>query len=140
MQKKHSILVPIDGSAPSLRALNEALLLAKKLEYSLECMYVVEPMRVLDYGVMQSVKHDLFEKGAKVLATAKRKASKNGVKYKEKITMGDPNHIIVAYAKQIKPGIIVIGSRGLGGPKELFLGSVSNYVVHKSPFPVLVVK
>ena len=134
------IVVPIDGSDPSLRALNEALLLAKKLEYSLECMYVVEPMRVLDYGVMQSVKHDLFEKGAKILATAKRKASQKGVKYKEQITMGDPDHIIVDYAKQIKPGMVVIGSRGMGGPKELFLGSVSNYVVHKSPFPVLVVK
>ena len=140
MQRKHSILVPVDGSIPSLRALDEGILLAKKLNYSLECMYVVESVRVLDYGVMQSVKHDLFEKGAKILATAKRKASKNGVKYKEKITMGDPNHIIVAYAKQIKPGIIVIGSRGLGGPKELFLGSVSNYVVHKSQFPVLVIK
>ena len=140
MQRKHSILVPVDGSTPSLRALDEGISLAKKLNYSLECMYVVEPVRVLDYGVMQSVKHDLFEKGAKILATAKRKASQKGVKYKEKITMGDPNHIIVAYAKQIKPGIIVIGSRGLGGPKELFLGSVSNYVVHKSQFPVLVIK
>jgi nucleotide-binding universal stress UspA family protein len=140
MQKKHSILVPIDGSTPSFRAFDEALLLAKELDYSIECLYVIEPVRVLDHGVMQSVKHDLFEKGTKVLAKTKRKASQKEVKYKEKITMGDPDHIIVAYAKQTKPGMIVIGSRGLGGPKELFLGSVSNYVVHKSPFPVLVIK
>lgn len=76
MAKNHSILVPIDGSAPSLRALDEALLLAKKLDYSLECLYVVEPVRVLDYGVMQSVKHNLFEKGAKVLAKAKKRHQK----------------------------------------------------------------
>lgn len=54
--------------------------------------------------------------------------------------MGDPDHIIVAYTKQTKPSMIVIGSRGLGGAKELFLGSVSNYVVHKSTFPVLIIK
>ena len=35
---------------------------------------------------------------------------------------------------------IVIGSRGRGSIKEMFLGSVSNYVIHSSKIPVLVVK
>jgi nucleotide-binding universal stress UspA family protein len=34
----------------------------------------------------------------------------------------------------------VIGSRGMGAVKEIFLGSVSNYVLHKSKKPVLIVK
>jgi nucleotide-binding universal stress UspA family protein len=36
--------------------------------------------------------------------------------------------------------LIVIGSRGLGSAKEFFLGSTSNYVLHKSKKPVLIVK
>ena len=36
--------------------------------------------------------------------------------------------------------IIVIGSRGQSGLKEVFLGSVANAIVHKSKIPVLVIK
>ena len=36
--------------------------------------------------------------------------------------------------------LIVIGSRGMGAIKEFFLGSTSNYVMHKSKKPVLIVK
>ena len=36
--------------------------------------------------------------------------------------------------------IVVIGSRGMSSIKETFLGSTSNYVLHKSKIPVLVVK
>ena len=43
-------------------------------------------------------------------------------------------------AKKEKFDLIVIGSRGMGTAKEIFLGSTSNYVLHKSPIPVLIVK
>ena len=36
--------------------------------------------------------------------------------------------------------LVVIGSRGMGAAKEIFLGSTSNYVLHKSKKPVLIVK
>ena len=36
--------------------------------------------------------------------------------------------------------LIVIGSRGMSATKEFFLGSTSNYVMHKSKKPVLIVK
>jgi nucleotide-binding universal stress UspA family protein len=42
--------------------------------------------------------------------------------------------------KQNKFDLVVIGSRGMGGIKEAFLGSVSNAIVHKSHVSVLVVK
>jgi nucleotide-binding universal stress UspA family protein len=45
----------------------------------------------------------------------------------------------IAHAKN-KFDIIIIGSRGLGSVKEVFLGSVSHAVVHKSKIPVLIVK
>ena len=36
--------------------------------------------------------------------------------------------------------MIVMGSRGIGSAKEVFLGSTSNHVLHKSKIPVLIVK
>ena len=44
------------------------------------------------------------------------------------------------FAKKGKYDMIVIGARGMGGAKEAFLGSTSNYVMHKTKVPVLVVK
>ncbi|MFQ5573134.1 MAG: universal stress protein, partial [Nitrosopumilaceae archaeon] len=54
----------------------------------------------------------------------------------------DPGFDIVKFAhnKKNKIDLIVIGARGLGSVKEVFLGSVSNYVVHKSKIPVVLVK
>ena len=43
-------------------------------------------------------------------------------------------------AKAMNADLVVIGSRGLGGVKELLLGSVSNAIVHGSKIPVLITK
>jgi len=53
---------------------------------------------------------------------------------------GTPGHMIVEFVKQNDADLVVMGSRGLSGLKELFLGSVSHYVVQKAPCPVFIVK
>jgi nucleotide-binding universal stress UspA family protein len=53
---------------------------------------------------------------------------------------GDDAPRIVKFAHDRDFDLIVIGSRGMSSIKETFLGSISNYVVHKSKIPVLVVK
>ena len=58
--------------------------------------------------------------------------------FKSKIIFGSPIVEIIDMAKGFD--IIVIGSRGQSGLKEIFLGSVANAVVHKSKIPVLVIK
>lgn len=53
---------------------------------------------------------------------------------------GAPDAEIVALAEDIDVGLIVIGSRGLGGIRRALLGSVSDSVVHHAHCPVLVVR
>jgi nucleotide-binding universal stress UspA family protein len=56
------------------------------------------------------------------------------------VSYGDDGKRIVEVAEKHHFDLVVIGSRGMGAAKELFLGSTSNYVLHKSKKPVLVVK
>ena len=64
-----------------------------------------------------------------------------GVQLNYKIIKGaDPGYDIVQYSKKHKVDLIIIGARGLSKTRETFLGSVSNYVVHKSKIPVTIVK
>jgi nucleotide-binding universal stress UspA family protein len=71
---------------------------------------------------------------------AKVKSAQNGIVFHHKIIYGDPKSDTIDFMKQNNFDLVVIGSRGLGGIKETFLGSVSNTIVHKSHVPVLVVK
>ncbi|MDX1442128.1 MAG: universal stress protein, partial [Nitrosopumilaceae archaeon] len=64
----------------------------------------------------------------------------NGILFEDKVVYGDEGPKIINYANTKTFDIIIIGSRGLGGFKEAFLGSVANTIVHKSKIPVLVVK
>ena len=66
----------------------------------------------------------------------------DGSKYSEKAKAGDPGYDIARFANNKNNGIdlVVIGARGRSSAKEIFLGSVSNYVLHKSKKPVLIVK
>ncbi|KAI9137300.1 hypothetical protein BKA69DRAFT_1098647 [Paraphysoderma sedebokerense] len=52
---------------------------------------------------------------------------------------GEPRTDIIAKAEDIKADAIIVGSRGLGAIKRTFLGSTSDYIVHHSHIPVIIV-
>lgn len=56
------------------------------------------------------------------------------------IADGQPADELLAQAKAVKANLIILGSRGLGDLKSLFLGSVSHKVVQESPIPCMIVK
>ena len=75
------------------------------------------------------------------MENAKRKCTKAGIDFEFKIIPGgDVSYDIVRLSKKYKVNTIVVGARGMNPVKEMFLGSVSNYVLHKSKIPVLIVK
>ena len=90
----------------------------------------------------QEMKFYLLEIIKKFLGAAKLLSAQNGIVFKEKMMRGDIGYNIVklAQSKSEKFNLIVIGSRGRGSMKETFFGSVSNYVIHTSKIPVLIVK
>jgi len=140
--KTKKILVPLDGSKNSLRGLDMAIHLARQSQGTITALavktvpgiYAIHPLGFLDFNSMKEVK--------KLLADAKLRAAKKGIQLTGKAIAGDPGYDIARFANNSKNkiDIVVVGARGRGSAKEIFLGSVSNYVLHKSKKPVLVVK
>eukprot|EP00245_Coleochaete_scutata_P007536 TRINITY_DN22985_c0_g1_i1.p1 TRINITY_DN22985_c0_g1~~TRINITY_DN22985_c0_g1_i1.p1 ORF type:complete len:343 (-),score=68.25 TRINITY_DN22985_c0_g1_i1:541-1569(-) len=56
------------------------------------------------------------------------------------VLRGDPRDKIVEMLEEIKAEVLIVGSRGLGAIKRAFLGSVSDYLAHHAPCPILIVK
>jgi nucleotide-binding universal stress UspA family protein len=69
-----------------------------------------------------------------------KRAKNAGASFKYKTGGGHTGSEIINFAQKGKYDIIVIGARGISGVKETFLGSTSNYVLHKSKIPILIVK
>jgi nucleotide-binding universal stress UspA family protein len=136
------ILTPLDGSESAKHVLDAAISLAKRYGSDLFSVYVLPFPAVQAYQPDRAAKEQMFREAKGFLENYRKSAEQEGLQLKYEILEGNPGSAIVDYAQSEKRkfDLIVIGSRGLGGLKETFLGSVSNYVIHKSRIPVLVVK
>jgi len=141
-KKIKNILVPLDGSKNSIRGLDEAIYIARHTHATITGVFAEHLAPV--YAIHRLGLGKDFKKAAnKILESAKTRSAKNGILFKYKMVGGgDPGYDIIQFvhSRKNKFDLIVIGSRGIGSVKEFFLGSVSNYVVHKSKIPVLIVK
>ena len=134
------ILVPLDGSANSFRGLDRAIILARFCHAAITGLYVVPMAPPAKSSPITSWEKMFLNNAAKFMTKAKTKAAKNGILFHDKVVYGDEGVAIVCFANRNNFDMIVIGSRGRGAAKEIFLGSTSNYVLHKSKIPVLIVK
>jgi len=139
MQNIKKILVPMDGSKNSMRGLDEAIYLARQCHAIITGLYVVPISNSTDSQISNLEKY-LLDNASKFMSKAKTRAAQNGILFDNVIIHGDEGPKIISYADTKSYDIIVIGSRGMGSIKEMFLGSTSNYVLHKSKIPVLIVK
>ncbi len=135
-----NILVPIDGSKNSYRGLDKAMSIAKGDSTTITGIYVFHLPRLAGIKLTKNMEKDAHNKATRAIGIAKRRVEKNGISFKWKTSAGKTGDAILNTAKGIRADMIVIGARGLGAAKEKFLGSTSNYVMHKSKMPVLVVK
>jgi nucleotide-binding universal stress UspA family protein len=138
--KISKILVPLDGSKISFKGLDKAIYIARQCGATITGLHVISiyPQHLSD--LVSPLRVRLYEDAIKFMEKAKFISAQNGIVFRHKILYGDPKSDIIDFAKQNKLDLLVIGSRGLGGIKEAFLGSVSNAVARKSHVPVLVVK
>ena len=137
-----NILVPLDGSKNSARGLEMAIKIAGSGESTLTGLISIEVPPHSEFKGTGTVSKKAIQEAKKIMKESKISVEKNGLKFKAKIMQGNIGYNIIktAHSKETKYDMIVIGSRGRSSVKEIFFGSTSNYVIHASKIPILVVK
>ncbi len=148
------ILVCVDGSKQSMKAVEEAVKIAGDCNINdVAIIHVCESKP--DWGAIpeegRMTKEDIerlknylhqcdYDKNQKVLLEAKDIFANNNIQAKTIFKEGHPAQTIANVANEEGYDMVVIGSRGLGGLQKLFLGSVSNAVIQEVKSNVYVVK
>lgn len=142
-----NILVPIDGSAPSLRGLHEAIKFSQVTGASVKLIHVVHEV-ILDAAYVTSLPQEqlivtLRAGGRKILAQAEALAREHNVAVETELvqTIGArAADAIIERAKQWPADLIVMGTHGRRGLRRLAMGSDAEMVLRSSPVPVLMVR
>jgi nucleotide-binding universal stress UspA family protein len=137
------ILLALDGSEESTAAARTAVELADHLESELHVVHVGElkPVYHPERHGYHALHEELQERAQRLLdEQANEVRSAGGTVAKAHLMMGRPDEEIVVLGEEIAAGLIVTGSRGLGGIRRALMGSVSNSVVRHAHCPVMVVR
>jgi nucleotide-binding universal stress UspA family protein len=137
------VLVPYDGSDPSLDALEYAVDLFPEAE--IHVLHVVDQSYLnTPYGKLLVGEEELRERAregaAEVLAEAEEAAREAGVGVETAVRFGHPVRSVLTYADENEVDQIVIGGTGLSNVPQLLLGSVSFGVVLHTDVPVTIVR
>ena len=138
------ILVPIDFSDCSRKALRYAVPFAKEHDAALTLLYVVPtPSYVIgEYSIAPyaEIQAEMRNHGARELARLIVDEVKGDVPADSRVQVGSAAHEIVELAKELPADLIVISTHGRTGLKHVFMGSVAEHVIRHASCPVLVVR
>ncbi len=147
-----TLIVPVDGSRQACRGAEHAGELASLLGARLQLLHVMPaaPAELSDLPGNRTADTDADlaaqRQAADDALSAARSALQQGIRDSAEAVIlddiahhGDPTRVTVKHAAATSGGMVVMGARGLGGLRKLFLGSVSDAVVHNAPCPVMVV-
>lgn len=140
------ILVPLDGSENSFRALSAACDIAQNCNATIDLLYVFllskeipAYTQINSSYIPDSVFTDAQENGHAILKEGLKQIPPS-ISTTCSQEIGFPSEKIIEIAENNKCDLIIMGSRGLGVIKSMLVGSVSSYVLHHADCPVMVVR
>lgn len=139
-----AILVAVDGSKNSLRAVAYAIAHAKRSRTLVHLLNVQQPMD--EYGMVaaylskQQYRKRATERGKATLIPAVKRLERARVQHAVHVVSGDIAETITRTARRLKCHSIIMGTRGMTALGNLVLGSVSNKVIHLATTPLTLVK
>lgn len=144
----NTIVVAIDGSSTSARALDEAIALAGVCDARLRVLHIVDPNRRITgferpEVFVREILPSLLREGHEILAQARAKAEAASVEVDTDLieNTGDPVwKLIIDDATANGAGLIVVGTHGRRGVNRVLMGSDAEQVARNSPVPVLLAR
>ncbi|MGF9696642.1 MULTISPECIES: universal stress protein [Paenibacillus] len=138
------IMVAIDKAEITNKLLDATVEIAQNKQTQVTLVnvsqdYVSSGMTFVPENFLEDVLNEMEKASLEQLHQAKSKLKSAGINPKTVHLKGDPGHEILNYARDTEQQLIIIGSRGLRGIKEMMLGSVSHKVSQLSSCPVLIV-
>ncbi len=135
------ILVGVDGSAGSIKALNEAVNLAKSFGSEIETVSVEEIPNFSDtIGEIVEEKKAEDGKYGSAIRKAKEMAKAHGVKIHTHVIIGHEVKTIIEFIKKHGYDLLVIGSMGHSALYDRVMGSTCQSLVRLAPCSVMVIK
>ena len=137
------ILVPVDGSDNSYKALEAALVLSEKLGSNISVVNVMEqvPITHIESEKLLGELLEAYKKeNQEILSKCSDIAHQKGITIKTVLLQGNPAPVILDYSKKENFDLVIMGSRGMGKFKELIIGSVSSKIVHHSPCAIMIIR
>jgi nucleotide-binding universal stress UspA family protein len=136
------ILVPVDFSEHSHKALRYALAFAAQFDAEVSLVHIVEqmvypgdwmypPLAVSDFAT---------EKREQITERLRALSSGSGVKTKQIVRLGRAWQEVIEIAREQKCDLIILATHGYTGLKHVLLGSVAEKIVRHAPCPVLTVR
>lgn len=139
------ILFPTDGSPSSLNAMNYVAELAMKHNSEvviLHTYYMIERFNTKPtnyYTYLNKAEENMIKQGEEMLESAKSFLEERNIKVKTILEKGNVGTTIISKIDSEYCDVVVMGSRGLGNITSLLISSASNYVIHHTKCPVLLV-
>lgn len=150
------ILVAIDFSERTQLVFNTAISLAQATKATLMMVHVVFVEEVghpvlptntyykmlgdRSFEEYRTVLINFEQQGLELLQDLSKQCTEAGVASEYTQLSGNPGRMICELANNWSAEVIMVGSRGLKGISEMFLGSVSNYITHHAPCSVYIVR
>lgn len=140
------ILVPCDFSEQAVNALRIAIDISNESNGEVHLLNIVELPVMHDTVLMpvlsfeETLLKELRDKATKQFAKLTAKYAKEGQKIKSTIEFGATSQMIIDYIAKQKIDLVVMGTHGASGARELLIGSNTEKIVRRSPVPVLAIK
>ncbi|MDN3242006.1 universal stress protein [Glycomyces tritici] len=140
-ERQERIVVGVDGSGPSIRALEWAVRQARRTGAKIEAVQAWEVPTMYGSGMMVLPGGEEFDQSARQsleAAVSHALGAKTDVEVEHHTVGGHPAKTLIDMAEGAD--LLVVGSRGHGGFVGSLIGSVSHYCVHHAPCPVVVIR
>ena len=139
----NAILVPVDGSKPSINALKAAMAASRQTGATLYVVTVQAPVftgNVKRFIAQEAINAYYHDAGEAALKDARPLLHTEGFQVQAELKIGPVAETIVSYAEAKGCDLIIMGTRGMGAVSNLVMGSTAVKVVSLAEIPVMLVK